>query len=42
MNARAEALRTQILGLVAQYHEAAFAPEPFVPGVCSTRVSSSC
>ena len=39
MNARAEALREQILGLVAQYHEAAFAPEPFVPGVSEVKAA---
>jgi CDP-6-deoxy-D-xylo-4-hexulose-3-dehydrase len=36
---RAEALREQILALVAQYHEAAFAPEPFVPGVTEVKAA---
>ena len=32
MDSRAETLRTQILALVADYYEAAFAPKPFIPG----------
>jgi CDP-6-deoxy-D-xylo-4-hexulose-3-dehydrase len=32
VNDRAAGLREQILRLVAEYHEAAFAPAPFVPG----------
>lgn len=32
MNDTAEHLRAQILALVADYHAAAFAPQPFVPG----------
>ena len=36
---RAEALRSQILGLVAEYHEAAFATAPFVPGTTPVPVS---
>jgi CDP-6-deoxy-D-xylo-4-hexulose-3-dehydrase len=35
----AEALRAQILSLVAQYHEVAFAPKPFVPGESQIAVS---
>jgi CDP-6-deoxy-D-xylo-4-hexulose-3-dehydrase len=35
----AEALRTQILSLVAQYHEVAFAPKPFVAGETQIPVS---
>lgn len=36
---RAAALRQQILGLVAQYHEVAFAARPFVPGETQIPVS---
>jgi CDP-4-dehydro-6-deoxyglucose reductase, E1 len=32
MSARADALRAQILGLVREYHDEAFAPQPFVGG----------
>lgn len=32
MDSRAETLRTQILALVADYYQAAFAPKPFIPG----------
>ncbi|WP_298983125.1 lipopolysaccharide biosynthesis protein RfbH [Caldilinea sp.] len=32
MDSRAETLRRQILALVADYYEAAFAPKPFIPG----------
>lgn len=32
MNAKAQTLRAQIRQLVGEYHAAAFAPEPFVPG----------
>jgi CDP-6-deoxy-D-xylo-4-hexulose-3-dehydrase len=32
MNSRADLLRDRILALVAEYHDAAFAPRPFVPG----------
>lgn len=39
MNSQAEALRTQILTLVAEYYEAAFAPKPFVPGESPVPVS---
>jgi CDP-4-dehydro-6-deoxyglucose reductase, E1 len=35
----AEALRAQILSLVAEYHEAAFAARPFVPGESTIPVS---
>jgi CDP-6-deoxy-D-xylo-4-hexulose-3-dehydrase len=38
-NPRADALREQILALVAQYHQAAFAPEPFVPGVTEVKAA---
>ena len=36
---RAEALRAQILALVAEYHDVAFAPRDFVAGVSSVPVS---
>jgi len=36
---RAEAIRAQIRALVAEYHEAAFAPRPFVPGESPVPVS---
>ena len=36
---RAEAIRAQIRALVAEYHEAAFAPQPFVPGESPVPVS---
>jgi CDP-6-deoxy-D-xylo-4-hexulose-3-dehydrase len=36
---RAEAIRTQIRALVAEYHDAAFAPAAFVPGTSSVPVS---
>jgi CDP-6-deoxy-D-xylo-4-hexulose-3-dehydrase len=32
---RADALRAQILGLVREYHDEAFASQPFVPGESS-------
>lgn len=35
----AERLRAEILGLVVQYHEAAFAPQPFVAGDTAVPVS---
>jgi CDP-6-deoxy-D-xylo-4-hexulose-3-dehydrase len=38
-NGKAEALRAQILALVAEYSEAAFAPSDFVPGVTPVPVS---
>lgn len=36
---RAEALRAQILSLVAEYHDAAFGEKPFVPGTSPVPVS---
>jgi CDP-6-deoxy-D-xylo-4-hexulose-3-dehydrase len=39
MNLRADELREQIRGLVADYHEAAFAPRPFVPGMTPVPVA---
>ncbi len=39
MSDRAEAIRTQIRALVAEYHDAAFAPAAFVPGTSSVPVS---
>ncbi|MCS6825681.1 MAG: lipopolysaccharide biosynthesis protein RfbH [Caldilinea sp.] len=39
MKSRAEALRAQILALVADYYEAAFAPKPFTPGESPVPVS---
>jgi CDP-6-deoxy-D-xylo-4-hexulose-3-dehydrase len=39
VNSRAEALRAQILTLVAEYYEAAFATKPFVPGESPVPVS---
>jgi CDP-6-deoxy-D-xylo-4-hexulose-3-dehydrase len=39
MDAHASRLREQILALVAQYHEAAFATRPFVPGETPVPVS---
>ena len=39
MTDRAEAIRAQIRGLVAEYHEEAFAPSPFVPGLSPVPVS---
>lgn len=39
MNSQAEALRTQILSLVAEYYDVAFAPKPFVPGESPVPVS---
>ena len=35
MNPKADQLRSQILSLVAEYHQAAFAKRPFVPGESS-------
>ena len=35
MSSKADQLRSQILSLVAEYHEAAFAQHPFVPGKSS-------
>ncbi len=35
----ADELRARILGLVAEYHDAAFAPQPFVPGETPVPVS---
>ena len=39
MTERAEAIRAQIRALVAEYHEEAFAPSPFVPGQSAVPVS---
>ena len=39
MTERAQALREQILGLVAEYYTEAFAPTPFVPGETPVQVS---
>jgi len=39
VNSQAEALRTQILSLVAEYYDVAFAPKPFVPGESPVPVS---
>lgn len=39
MSERADALRAQIRGLVAEYHAEAFAAKPFVPGVSPVPVS---
>jgi CDP-4-dehydro-6-deoxyglucose reductase, E1 len=39
MTSRAEELRSQILELVSEYHEVAFAPREFVPGESSVPVS---
>src|SRR5947208_11766325 len=36
---KTDALRNQIRGLVADYHDAAFAPKPFVPGVTPVPVA---
>jgi CDP-4-dehydro-6-deoxyglucose reductase, E1 len=35
MNPKADQLRSQILSLVTEYHQAAFAKRPFVPGESS-------
>ena len=39
MPPNADELRARILGLVAEYHDAAFAPRPFVPGETPVPVS---
>lgn len=39
MDGRAEALRAQILALVAEYYKTAFAPKPFIPGESPVPVS---
>jgi CDP-6-deoxy-D-xylo-4-hexulose-3-dehydrase len=39
VNADADALRARILDLVAEYHEAAFPPRPFIPGETPVPVS---